>query len=91
MLVFALLGVDQKKIDSVRESIIEIEGDVINKIYALYGEYDLLLKIKVVNAKKGREVISKITAMDGVNAVKTGVVAHQTHLSDVRPDKTSLA
>ena len=90
MLTYALIGVNQKKLDNVKENIQTIAGEEINKLFTVYGEYDLVLKLKSVNAKKARETLTKIRALDGVNSLSTGVVTHSTHEEDVQPDSLNL-
>ena len=85
MLMYALLNVNQMKLSSVVDSIRGVCGESVNKLHPVYGEFDVLLKLKGVNRDSLTSLLNKIRDLDGVMSVKTYMVAHKTKESDVLP------
>ena len=94
MLTYLLVTVDQHEANNVVEKIKAIDHDVvekvqkkINKVYIVYGEYDILVKIKSHDEADANTVLQKIRSIHGVEFVKTFVVAHKTNATDKLPNK----
>jgi nitrate reductase NapAB chaperone NapD len=90
MLTYALIGTNQQKLDHVVTSIKEIAGQNINKLFTVYGEYDLVLKLKSKHSEEARETLQQIKDLNGVISMQSGVVVHQTHSKDTKPNIESL-
>jgi len=55
----------------------------IDNIHTLYGEYDILARIKTSNMDKLREIMfNKISKIQNINKTTTLIVADQTRESD---------
>ena len=80
MLVFALLGVHQNKINNVLEKIRSLGQRNINKVHLVYGEYDIIAEIKAHNPEVSTSILKTLKETEGVNNLKTYVVSDQ--LSD---------
>ncbi|GEM_PF-6687130 len=77
MMVFALLGVNQKKISNVLASIKNIGEVYINKVHFVYGEYDIIAEIKAKNPEISTNILKILKETEGVNSLKTYVVSDQ--------------
>ena len=93
MLTFILMSVEQKRIKEIIQKIKEIDKDEeekirqkINKVHEVYGEYDILVKIKSINEKDANQIIQKIKSIQGINYIRTYIVIHKTHNTD-KPSK----
>jgi len=82
-MVFALLGVNQNKINNVLTKIKSLGEKHINKVHLVYGEYDIIAEIKAHNPDTSAEILKTLKETDGVNVLKTYVVSDQ--LSDEEP------
>lgn len=77
MLVFALLGVNQNKLNSIVTKIRGLGPKYLNKVHLVYGEYDIIAEIKVHNPDTSAEILKSLKETDGVNILKTYVVSDQ--------------
>jgi DNA-binding Lrp family transcriptional regulator len=77
MMVFALLGVNQSKIDNVVRKIRGLGDRYINKVHLVYGEYDVIAEIKAHSPETSLDILKTIRETEGVNSLKTYVVSDQ--------------
>ena len=77
MMVFALLGVNQNKIEDVIMKIRNLGDRYINKVHLVYGEYDIIAEIKAFNPETSTNILKTIKEIEGVNNLKTYVVSDQ--------------
>lgn len=83
MLVFALLGVNQNKLNSIISKIKGLGPKYLNKVHLVYGEYDIIAEIKAHNPDTSSEILKTLKETDGVNVLKTYVVSDQ--LTEEKP------
>ena len=76
-MVFALLGVNQNKIDHVLSRIRSLGSKYVNKVHLVYGEYDIIAEIKAHNPETSTSILKTLKETDGVNTLKTYVVSDQ--------------
>ena len=76
-MVFALLGVNQNKIDHVLTKIRSLGNKYVNKVHLVYGEYDIIAEIKAHNPETSTSILRTLKETDGVNTLKTYVVSDQ--------------
>lgn len=86
MMVFALLGVHQNKINNVLTKIKKLGERYINKVHLVYGEYDIIAEIKAHNPETSTNILRTLKETDGVNTLKTYVVSDQ--ITDEGPQLT---
>ncbi len=77
MLVFALLTVNQNKLNSVLEKIKGLGTKYVNKVHLVYGEYDVIAELKAHNPDISAELLKTLKETDGVRNLKTYVVSDQ--------------
>ncbi len=77
MMVFALLGEHQNKIDHVLSKIRSLGDKYVNKVHLVYGEYDIIAEIKAHNPETSTNILKTLRETDGVNTLKTYVVSDQ--------------
>ena len=77
MLVFALLGVNQNKIEDVLKRLKKLGDKNINKLHIVYGEYDIIAELKADDPEASADLLRKIKETAGVNTLKTYVVSDQ--------------
>ena len=77
MMVFALLGVHQNKIENVLSKIKSLGNKYVNKVHLVYGEYDIIAEIKAHNPETSTNILKTLRETDGVNTLKTYVVSDQ--------------
>ncbi|MBS3167656.1 Lrp/AsnC family transcriptional regulator [Candidatus Woesearchaeota archaeon] len=77
MMVFALLGVNQDKMEDVIFKIRNLGDKYINKVHLVYGEYDVIAEIKAHNPETSVNILRTIKETEGVNSLKTYVVSDQ--------------
>ncbi len=77
MMVFALLGVNQSRIQQVLGKIKSLGEKHINKVHLVYGEYDIIAEINAYNPETSVEILRAIKETEGVNSLKTYVVSDQ--------------
>ncbi len=85
MLTFVLLAVEKDALEYVRDRVVVLAGSALNKIHLVFGEYDLLFKVKSNRPEDVNELLREVKRIDGVQYMKTYVVAHRTKDSDVLP------
>lgn len=76
-MVFALLGVNQSKINNVLTRIKNLGPKHINKVHLVYGEYDIITEIKAHNPETSANILKMLRETEGVNTLKTYVVSDQ--------------
>jgi len=77
LMVFALLGVHQNKIENVLSKIKSLGNKYVNKVHLVYGEYDIIAEIKAHNPETSTNILKTLRETDGVNTLKTYVVSDQ--------------
>lgn len=77
MLIFALLGVNQSKLNSVIQRIRSLGPKHLNKVHLVYGEYDIIAEIKAHNPDTSAELLRSLKETDGVNSLKAYVVSDE--------------
>ncbi len=77
MMVFALLGVHQNKINNVLSTIRGLGDKYVNKVHLVYGEYDIIAEIKAHNPETSTNILKTLRETEGVNTLKTYVVSDQ--------------
>ena len=85
MLTYALIVSKRGKRDSIYSRIQEIGQKNVNRLYKVYGEYDLLLGVKVQSEEKLKELMNGIKGIEGVILLKTFKVLHKTYEHDILP------
>ncbi len=85
MLTYVLVAAEKAHLAYIQQRIEQITGDCFDKIYTLYGEYDLLIKIKTKNPEQVNTILREVKQIDGVQYFKTYVVAVATREWDVVP------
>ena len=85
MLIFALLSVNQNKINHIISKIKSYGPKNLNKVHLVYGEYDVIAEIKANNPEISSNILKELKETDGVNTLKTYVV------SDQLTDESSIA
>ncbi len=75
VLVFALLGVNQSKLNQVIKKVKTIGGKNVNKVHLVYGEYDIIAELKAQNPESSSALLKEIKEIEGVNSLKTYVVS----------------
>ena len=83
-MVFALLGVNQSKINNVLSKIRNLGPTHINKVHLVYGEYDIITEIKAHNPETSANILKTLRETDGVNSLKTYVVSDQLTDEDLK-------
>ena len=74
MMVFALLGVNQNKLDNVLRKIKDFGPKYLNKVHLVYGEYDIIAELRAHNPEVSANLLKELKETDGVNSLKTYVV-----------------
>ena len=77
MMVFALLGVNQNKINNVLSTLRGLGDKYVNKVHLVYGEYDVIAEIKAHNPDVSTNILRLLKETEGVNTLKTYVVSDQ--------------
>ncbi len=77
MLIFALMNINQNKINSVINKISAIGPNSINKMHLVYGEYDLIAELKAHNPDASADLLKSLKETDGVNSLKAYVVSNE--------------
>lgn len=77
VLIFALLGVHQSRLDHVIKKIKNLGSKNVNKVHLVYGEYDIIAELKANNPDHSSNLLKEIKEIDGVNVLKTYVVSDQ--------------
>ncbi len=77
MMVFALLGVNQNKINNVLSTLRGLGEKYVNKVHLVYGEYDIIAEIKAHNPDVSSNILRVLKETEGVNSLKTYVVSDQ--------------
>ncbi len=77
VLIFALLSVNQNKLNSVIKKVKNIGGKNVNKVHLVYGEYDVIAELKAQNPDMSSNLLRQIKEIEGVNTLKTYVVSDQ--------------
>lgn len=85
MLTYVLIAIDQALQSHVQQKIEQIAGDFLDKVSVVYGEYDLLVKLKTKNPEQVNVTLREIKLVDGVQYFKTYVVSVPTREWDVIP------
>ncbi len=76
-MVFALLGVNQNKINNVLSKIKGLGQKNVNKVHLVYGEYDIIAEINANNPETSANILKTLKETDGVTNLKTYVVSDQ--------------
>ncbi len=97
MLTYVLISVEQREHPTISQRIRDIDKDTpksmknkINKVHAVYGEYDFLVKIESNNEKDASQTIQKIKSIHGVNYLRTYTVVHKTRSFDTPSKKKKI-
>jgi len=77
MIVFALLGVHQNKLNLVLKKIRNLGPKYLNKVHLVYGEYDIIAELKANNPETSANILKTLKETEGVNVLKTYVVSDQ--------------
>ncbi len=77
MMVFALLGVNQNKLDNVLKKIKNFGPKYLNKVHLVYGEYDIIAELRAHNPETSANMLKELKETEGVNTLKTYVVSDQ--------------
>lgn len=77
MMVFALLGVHQNKLNLVLKKIRNLGPRYLNKVHLVYGEYDIIAELKANNPETSANILKTLKETEGVNVLKTYVVSDQ--------------
>lgn len=64
--------------------------EFVARAYLLYGEYDLIAKVKSSNMAHLNQLVNKIKSFEGVKSVRTLVVADQTREQDKLADRKNI-
>ncbi len=83
MLTFILVSVDNESVGYVYDKIVQLAGDNLNKIFIVFGEYDILFKYKSNRPEEVNDLLRDVKQINGVQYLKTAVVAHKTKSTDV--------
>ena len=85
MLTYALIISKKSKRDAIYKNIEQLANSSLNRLYKVYGEYDLLAEFKMPNDKKMKDLLNQIKETDGVVTLKTFTVLHKTKEGDSVP------
>ena len=85
MLTYVLIAAEKAPLAYIQQKIEQIAGDCLDKICTVYGEYDLLVKLKTKNPEQVNALLCEVKQVDGVQYFKTYVVAVATREWDVLP------
>ena len=77
MLIFALLNVQQHRLQDVIKKINNLGNKHVNKVHLVYGEYDIIAELKANKPETSAELLKVIRETEGVNSMKTYVVSDQ--------------
>ena len=77
MIVFALLGVHQNKLNLVLKKIRNLGPKYLNNVHLVYGEYDIIAELKANNPETSANILKTLKETEGVNVLKTYVVSDQ--------------
>lgn len=77
MLVFALLTVNQNKLNNIVDKIKGLGKKYVNKVHLVYGEYDVIAELKVSDPDMSAEMLRTLKETEGVKDLKTYVVSDQ--------------
>lgn len=83
VMVFALLGVNQSKINQVIGKIRGLGQKYVNKVHLVYGEYDIIAEINAHNPETSANILKTLKETEGVNTLKTYVVSDQITDEDI--------
>jgi len=81
VLAYVLITTIGKKGSEIASELTNIPE--VDQIHTLYGEYDILARVKAANLDKLREIMfSKISKIPNINKTTTLIVADQTREGD---------
>ena len=85
MLTYVLIAAEKPLLTHIQQKIEHIAQEYLDKVYTVYGEYDLLVKLKTKNPEQVNLLLREIKHVDGVKYFKIYVVAVATRAWDVVP------
>ena len=96
MLTFLFITVDQKESDYIINRIQEIDKGVaeklqkkINRVFEVFGEFDMVIKLKSHDEDDAHETIKKLKDIPGIKSIQTFIVEHATAETD-QPSKEKI-
>lgn len=96
MLTFLFMTIDQKDSDYIINRIQDIDKGIteklqkkINRVFEVFGEFDIVLKLKSHDEDDAHQTVKKIKEIPGVKSIQTFIVEHPTVETD-QPSKEKI-